>query len=514
MATDLKRSMTGNPFSISYHSRGALLVYGDKRQLREVLPLLPAGLKTLVVSVGGVKDLPGKRHIQAVPGKVIQLRGHLGCFRASVESSEGLLDLGPLSPNREELFDLVLDLYDHPLFGQEVPPLGYFRSRGSMDHLEAKLEQLAKLVGDVNKPRYFDFDEQRCAHDRLGLSGCRQCLAACPAGAITSDAHEGIQIDPYLCQGCGSCVLVCPTGAVTYARPRPSVTLQKIADLLEPLHRRKKLPPVLMVQAASAAALPVSVPLLQVTAIGSVGMELWFAALALGASRVIILRSGLLPPTTDRLLGQQVELARSLLKAVGQAPERISLIDDPERMDWDGIPNSWSPLEINALSGHYEKRRLLLMSLKHIASQRGEKGKSLQGGQFGRIELRTSACTLCHACSSICPTGALSQRNGGLVLRASDCVQCGLCVAACPENALTSGSPISLDELLDGKESLLKAGDEPFYCVKCGKAFATRSFVEGSIAHVRSHPMFQGDGIQLLKMCMECRQREASEVNS
>ena len=505
--------MTGNPFSVSYHSRGALLVYGDKRQLREVMPLLPAGLKTLVVSVGGVKDLPVKQHIQAVPGKVIQLHGHLGCFRASVESPEGLRDLGPLSPNREELFDLVLDLYNHPLFGQEVPPLGYSRSRGSMDHLEAKIEQLAKLVGDVNKPRYFDFDEQRCAHDRLGLSGCRKCLAACPAGAITSDAHEGIQIDPYLCRGCGSCVLVCPTGAVTYARPRPSVTLKNIADLLEPLHNGKR-PPVLVVQVASTAALPVSVPLLQVTTVGSVGMELWFAALALGASRVIILRSGMLPPTTDRLLGQQVEMARSLLKAVGQVPERISLVDDSEGMDWNGIPNSWSPLEINALSGRYEKRQLLLMSLKHIASQRGEKGKFIQDGQFGRIELRTSACTLCHACSSICPTGALNQRNGGLVLRASDCVQCGLCVAACPENALTSDSSISLNELLDGKESLLKAGDEPFYCVKCGKAFATRSFVEGSIAHVRSHPMFQGDGIQLLQMCMECRQRETLQVNS
>jgi hypothetical protein len=43
--------------------------------------------------------------------------------------------------------------------------------------------------------------------------------------------------------------------------------------------------------------------------------------------------------------------------------------------------------------------------------------------------------------------------------------------------------------------------------VECGAPFAARTLVEGSIAHVRDHAMFQGDGLRLLQMCMGCRQK-------
>jgi NAD-dependent dihydropyrimidine dehydrogenase PreA subunit len=300
---------TSTPVSVVYRSRSSLLLVGATEQVLAALPLLPPGLKTLaVVSDGGVV-LDALRTVQAVPGTIIQLTGHLGCFRASAAGPGAPLDLGPLSPNGDGLFDLVLDLYQDPLLSHEVPPLGYARSRGTANGLAGKLEGLARLIGTVNKPRYFTFEGALCAHDRQGVPGCRRCLDACPALAIAT-GKDGIAIDPYLCRGCGSCTLVCPTGAVRYARPRPRTSLEQITEALEsqPV-RQGATAPVLAIQVGeSLPGIPEGTPRLQVGALGSVGLELWLAALALGASRVLIVRSGLLPPSTVRLIEQQFEL--------------------------------------------------------------------------------------------------------------------------------------------------------------------------------------------------------------
>ena len=47
--------------------------------------------------------------------------------------------------------------------------------------------------------------------------------------------------------------------------------------------------------------------------------------------------------------------------------------------------------------------------------------------------------------------------------------------------------------------------EEPFLCVRCGKAFATRSTVDRITAKLRGHPMFQGDALRRIQMCEDCR---------
>ena len=53
-----------------------------------------------------------------------------------------------------------------------------------------------------------------------------------------------------------------------------------------------------------------------------------------------------------------------------------------------------------------------------------------------RSVLAEGRCTLCGACSEICPTGAVSLAGGSLRLEAGRCIGCGLCVSRCPEQAL------------------------------------------------------------------------------
>lgn len=504
----------GHFLSVVYRARGSLLVCGDAPQLRAALRLLPATFRTLAVSKQPGVTAADPRTQQVATGTLVQLTGHLGRFRAMAAGLGESLDLGPLSPSGDGLFDLVLDLYRDPLIELEVPPLGYVCTRGLAgdDDLRGRIERLTGWLGTVNKPRWFTFDASSCAHDRQGVPGCRRCLDACPAGAISAGA-EGVAIDPYLCRGCGSCTLVCPTGAVRYARPKPAVTLARLAELLPGERDDAPTAPVLVIHAAEPPSVPDAVRLLKVPALGSVGVELWLAALALGASRVLILRSGLLPPTTARLLEEQLDLARGLLRSIGEAPERLRLVNDLDGVDWGGLANPWPAADPGALAQSTGKRTLLLAALAHLARSAPSVGGVATGypvAPFGTLGFDISRCTLCHACVRLCPTGALRNPGGALGFFESACVQCGLCVNACPEQALRAEPRLDPEALCHPAERTLKPPSERFCCVRCGSPFASRSLVEGSMAHVARHPMFQGEGMRLLKMCMSCRQKEAA----
>ena len=115
------------------------------------------------------------------------------------------------------------------------------------------------------------------------------------------------------------------------------------------------------------------------------------------------------------------------------------------------------------------------------------------GAPFGKIELNVEGCTLCLACVSACPTGALGDDPEKPTLRFSEdaCVQCGLCKATCPEKVIT------LTPQLDFRAATASARvlkqEEPFRCIRCDKPFGTRSTIERVIAKLEGkHWMFQG----------------------
>jgi hypothetical protein len=48
--------------------------------------------------------------------------------------------------------------------------------------------------------------------------------------------------------------------------------------------------------------------------------------------------------------------------------------------------------------------------------------------------------------------------------------------------------------------------EEPFHCVTCGKAFATRSIIDAMQAKLADHAMFASErGRRRLMMCEDCR---------
>src|SRR3546814_10733512 len=92
------------------------------------------------------------------------------------------------------------------------------------------------------------------------------------------------------------------------------------------------------------------------------------------------------------------------------------------------------------------------------------------GAPFGRIAVDTAGCTLCLACVSACPTGALldDENRPWLGFREEACVQCGLCRATCPEKLIALAQRLNFHNTAMSAVTLNE--DEPFECIEIGRA--------------------------------------------
>ena len=46
---------------------------------------------------------------------------------------------------------------------------------------------------------------------------------------------------------------------------------------------------------------------------------------------------------------------------------------------------------------------------------------------------------------------------------------------------------------------------QPYGCIRCGKPFGTLQAIEAMLGRLADHPMFQGEALERLKMCGDCR---------
>ena len=123
-------------------------------------------------------------------------------------------------------------------------------------------------------------------------------------------------------------------------------------------------------------------------------------------------------------------------------------------------------------------------------------------------------CTLCLACVSACPTGALRDDPERPRLRFVEdaCVQCGLCQATCPERVITLTPRI--DFRACGAPARVLKQEEPFCCVQCNKSFGVKSTIERVLAKLEGRHWMYPDAsqrLELIKMCDDCRVAAVSQ---
>ena len=484
-------------------------------------------------------------------------RSHRDCVAAC--DAAGAIDFSRAEQSVGERFDLVLDLRPEPAFTQHALPQGYFHARDERQLVDAVLK-LRDLVGEFEKPKFFHYKPKLCAHSRNEKIGCTACIDVCSAGAVRSDASRkgkagtrvrgatpavpvpgglggGIVVEPYLCVGCGACTTVCPSGALAYATPNTVDQGRRLRTLLTAYRQAGGRDAALLLHSEGAGTrlvdelgraartdtsvrgLPARVIPVPVWHTASVGLDLWLAAIALGASQVWVLATDEEAPQYLQALTEQMAVGQALLAGMGYAGEHLRLVQARDARDLAALDTALQAAPAQgvgkpaALSPQADKRATLDLALEHLAAQAPTPlpeaiALPAAGSPLGTLVVDAGRCTLCLSCVGSCPEAALADNPDKPQLRfvEKNCVQCGLCAKTCPEDAIRLEPRLWLADGGKARKALRVLHEsEPFHCIKCGKPFGTLRAIESMITKVGSHAAFAGDAAQRLRMCSDCR---------
>ncbi|WP_447748680.1 4Fe-4S dicluster domain-containing protein [Variovorax boronicumulans] len=463
---------------------------------------------------------------------------HRDCERAC--SVAGAINFSRAPQALDAAFDLVLDLGAAPQIDWHAPPQGYFHLPGGVAQAEGlqTLLRLRELVGEFEKPKFFDYKQKLCAHSRNEVVGCNACVEVCSAHAVSSDPQrQRIVVNPNLCVGCGACTTVCPTGALGYTYPRAPDQGLKLRKLLSTyaaaggrdaallLHSQEGGQALLeqlgrQAQLGTAQGVPARVMPVDLFHAASTGIDLWLSAVAFGASQVAVLCTGEEAPQYLAALKQQRDVAQALLLGLGYTGTHFHVIeaDSPAVLDAALAGLRTTTQRVPATAARFavgaDKRDRLEMALDHLmgaapalqAPAEAPLAFALPAGSpLGAVAVDKDKCTLCLACVSACPSGALLDSQSAPQLRfiEKNCVQCGLCETTCPEDAVSL-----VPRLLaapERKQQVLLNEAKPWACIRCSKPFGTQKAIEAMLGKLAGHAMFQGEALERLKMCSDCR---------
>jgi len=524
---DIERQPTS---LVAYESAGRVAIIGHAANVKPAAERLAGSLECTAVITAAAT--PGDIDADAVPAlrgqvrtisaSVAEVRGHLGAFCVDVTVKGEKTPLAPSLITAHKPFDIVLDLSEPPFIRAERPPAGYFAPRRDADALERALEQIPEFVGEFEKPKYFDYNADICAHGNSGLTGCTRCLEACPTDAIRS-LKTLIEVDPFLCQGGGSCATACPTGAITYAYPKMADLLANVRSVLGAYRESGGDDPGFVFHdgeagrvwlQGNAARLPENLIPFEVEEIGSVGLDIVLSLVAYGARPVVLYCPESVPASVKGELDLQLGIAKAILSGMGYPPEWLVLANEGDAELAPALAaNGAQVIDPAKFAAVDEKRTTVRMAVDHLYAQASDRKWEVElpkGAPFGQIHVNQKTCTLCMACVSVCPANALAAGAETPVLKFIEwnCVQCGLCETACPEDAI-SRAPRFLFDAQARRESRVLNQDKPFHCVSCGKAFASTRVIERMRDKLKDHWMFQKpEAVRRMEMCEDCRVRD------
>jgi len=481
-------------------------------------------------------------------------KSHRECVR--VCAAAGAIDFERAAETLHQQADLVLDLREQPAFAMHQPPQGYFHTGSDERALMKAVLELRELVGEFDTPKVTPPPPRRGPPPPNEQIGCTACIDVCSAQAIRSDASlkgklqgkqrggpegatsgaakptGGIVVEPHLCVGCGACSTVCPSGAISFAYPSAADQGLRLRTMLTAYANAGGRDAALLIHSEGAGVrmvdelgrtaridkaihgVPARVLPVAVWHTASVGLDLWLAAIAQGASQVWVLLTDEEAPDYRAALAEQMAVAQALLNGLGFAGKHFALIDTRDLAALDAAlrePPAAGVARPATFAAQADKRATLELALDHLLAQAPTPVDEVPlpaASPFGSLVVDTNACTLCLSCVGACPAGALLDNPERPQLRfiEKNCVQCGLCETTCPEDAIRLQPRLWL---ADGgkarKAPRVLHESEPFRCIRCGKPFGTLRGIETMLVKLAGHSAFQGKAAERLKMCGDCR---------
>ena len=508
--------------SIRFESRGTVLIIGPAQYVTSAAARLSASLRVLACATSGeIAQTDLRANPAQMSCRIAAVKGYLGRFTATAHGKDGVVEMGPFSPNHDGFFDLVLDLSSPPLLEMSVKPLGYYAPGTGPLAIDAAIAELATFTGSFRKPRFYHFNMELCTHSVQGVAGCTRCMNVCPTGAISSSG-DAILIDGNLCQGCATCMLACPTGAITYATPSFGDIHERLATVLGEMAGADRDSRRLLIhedtdQSVNEYLDSTDKPLVRfaLPTIAAAGMDIWLAALVQGATQVIVKLPADLPESTRRELKAQVGVAQALLEASGDLAERIIVMEGTQPIAPVTVRDGIAAQSLPVMSGGVTKRSILTAALDRLKTSTGApKTASVDlpgNAPFGAVEVNRRSCTLCMACAYLCPTGALVSEKTGprLDFIESRCVQCRLCEHACPEKSITLRQRLLLDA--DARQTARTLNkDLPHRCPECAAPFIGRALLNKTLKIMRDQELLDDEELNRLRLCPSCRAQNVS----
>jgi ferredoxin len=238
---------------------------------------------------------------------------------------------------------------------------------------------------------------------------------------------------------------------------------------------------------------------MEVSALSGFGHAEMLAALASGFGQVDIL----VGPKTERdALDPQLALADAM------ATGKVAMLDfnDPDALSDHLFAQTKVTPATDPILPLGTRRQVARLAAKSL----NPTSRTLPlpaGAPYGAVVVDTDACTLCLACVSLCPSGALGDNPDLPQLRFQEdaCLQCGLCTNVCPEKAITLAPQLDLTDT--ALTQVVLNEEEPFACVECGTLFGIKSTVEKIVEKLAgNHAMFKNpDAARMIQMCDGCR---------
>jgi len=451
------------------------------------------GKKLLIVSkkdesalVNEMNDF-GLTSMLVEPYMIKDVNGHIGSLHVIIQKND-------------EAYEVECDQiiwFDAPEFAM--------KQSGCVDPnvigLEKAIKKIKSNSGVYKYKNFIKYDPKICQYHERREEICGRCADVCPTVSILKeDETKHLVFSHVDCHGCGGCISICPSGALDYSQ-MPRAAFHEVCSFYE--DTIALIVPAKMEIESLHVRIPQGVMPLAIEGEKFLHEAHLITLLQTSTNPIIFYTDFVSKGSSDAIRIVNEAFERKYHKQAIYVCENEQELQEAF-LKAQPIPECKYGFNETGMN----KREIFSARLSHLVGN--EDLGVIQTGpnvHYGNVVINEANCTLCLSCVGACNVRALTAHpeDNSLRLDPSICTNCGYCEVTCPEKDCLTVIKDELSLNPDYFKQSIKAKDELFKCVECGKEFATVKAIQ-KIGKMME-PIFAGDEakIRSLYCCADCK---------